>query len=82
MPIWEQYEVEVETKVTVLVGGRAVSQFTTFGTAKGGSNENVKEAGIPAATLKALQQASKAAIEHANATRRTRRQEIGYRDGN
>jgi hypothetical protein len=82
MPIWENYEVEVETKVTILCSGRAIAEYKTYGEAKAGSNEEVDKSGIPGAVSKSINMAAADASGIAQAIKVNRRKRIGYRDGN
>lgn len=82
MPVWEQYEVRAETHVSILVDGKPVSQFTTYGESKGGSNETVDPHSLTSAVAVAVEKAAASADSLAEAFRLNRRRELGYRDGN
>jgi hypothetical protein len=80
MPTIEHYEIEVEATITIIVGGRAVSQFTASGDATCHSDE-LLSLPIPAAVAKALDAAKADAVEMAEAARLNRRRRLGYKDG-
>jgi hypothetical protein len=82
MPIWEDYQVEVETKVTVIAKGRAIVEYTTYGEAKAGSNETVGDLDIPGAVSKSINMAAADAYGIAQTVKGNRRKRIGYQDGN
>jgi hypothetical protein len=81
MPIWENYEVEVETKITILCSGRAIAEYKTYGEAKAGSNEEVDKSGIPGAVSESMNMAAADAYGLAQTVKRNRRKRIGYHDG-
>lgn len=81
MPVWENYRVEVETKVTVITGGRSISEWTVFGEADGTSNENVKQPTLVEAVISATSRAAVDADRIAAAVRINRRKVLGYKDG-
>lgn len=83
MPTWEHYEVSAETKIKIRTSdGKTVAEFTTFGEAKGGSNEGVDPKTLQEAVSFAVNRAAASASEHASTARKNRRRELGYRDGN
>jgi hypothetical protein len=80
MPKLERYEVEVRTTVSIITGGRAIAEFTVFGEAKGGSDEQTQTA-MGAAADSALDMATSNASRLVEAVRANRRRELGYNDG-
>lgn len=81
MPIWEHYDVDVETQVSIKDDkGQVISQFTTYGEAKGGSNESV-DVPLVRAVDHAVLQARRSADRMTHAARKNRRADLGYTDG-
>jgi hypothetical protein len=80
VPLWEKYDVEVETSVKIKADGKLIAAFTVPGQAKGGSNEEVNDLTIPGAVQTAITESANRAINLASATRNTRRKELGYGD--
>lgn len=81
MPKWESYDVEVDLTVKVKADGKTVSCFTVYGSTQGcGSNEKVQP-DLPAGVQRAIQEAANYADELAWGTRRNRRRELGYPNG-
>jgi D-Tyr-tRNAtyr deacylase len=82
MPIWEHYDVNVETQVSIKNDkGEIISQFTTYGEAKSGSNESV-DVPLVRAVDQAVLQARRSADRMTYAARKNRRSDLGYTDGN
>lgn len=57
MPIWENYQVEVEVKATVRVNGKTITTFMAAGAATGGSNPDVDKRTMTMAVEAAVKQA-------------------------
>lgn len=80
MPLWEDYDVEVETSVKIKASGKTIVAFTVPGAASGTSNEEVNRLTIPGAVQTALTEAGNRALNIADAVRLQRRKELGYGD--
>lgn len=78
MPIWENYEVTAETKVTAKNDkGQIVAQFTTFGSAKGGSHPKVDKVHLHDAINRATQNAAVNADFMGDTAQKVRDRELG-----